>query len=747
MWRDLQLGGVLILLGVSQALAGVGNPQIRTDHPLYPGELAYSTMDRFAQSIIHSGDWGLGLGDSERDVALKLWLWKITHTLHDYTPKLWTPLHDYNRARFRTHSRQNPIRPDPMNPPSIADEDQDSLRWTFSFGYALCSTLHGNLGPQIRAIGQALGKDWRSRCVEIPGDTNHEIYFDGRWRVFDVNAATLLWSSNDPKTAELLGFKDALGPKGGPKHPELLDNAPKFNGRYLPKLVWTPIGKGGKPMHYTWMRDILQLPTLYWDGDEVGRKASALNLTYYAAYNACPIVYALKKGETFTRWFSGDDARKELGLPKPIWWGPNIAGGPGSTCYYSHFLRDWPECCEDTDPLIFSDQSQTDNRYALRDFKVATHGNGLYDWQPNLAAEDWKEGAVAIEGPIDSGSDGITAAGPASVTFAFFSPYIIAAMPAGDADPAIEGATNGAVLEAAADGQVRVEVSVNNGLTFRSVGTLQGNGRIDFTDAAKGRNQYLLRLHLDKGSRLKTLRLRTIVTTCRAVYPKLKSGTTTVTYLADGLNAFEASPDFSSRSTATARDTFVPHDSLVWLGYDEGGRVAWATGRDIGSCIYRITSPKGNLESVSAAVQATWPRPTPKGASGEIAVAPSPDGPWTTMRRVDPEPKQLVGKNMLAFYWIYGTADVSAENLKTAYVRIRFAGDGKPCGIRYWYMYGTYRNANTSPLTITYDWKSGDQMRHHTETVPAGRQQHTYTIDTGPHVKNLKVAFAAAASR
>ena len=50
------------------ALAGVGNPQIRTDHPLYPGELAYSTPKRLAQTILTT-DWGLGLGDSERDQA------------------------------------------------------------------------------------------------------------------------------------------------------------------------------------------------------------------------------------------------------------------------------------------------------------------------------------------------------------------------------------------------------------------------------------------------------------------------------------------------------------------------------------------------------------------------------------------------------------------------------------------------------------------------------------------------------
>ena len=37
---------VLLIPAVAVAAAGVGDPQIRTDHPWYPGELACSTFDR-----------------------------------------------------------------------------------------------------------------------------------------------------------------------------------------------------------------------------------------------------------------------------------------------------------------------------------------------------------------------------------------------------------------------------------------------------------------------------------------------------------------------------------------------------------------------------------------------------------------------------------------------------------------------------------------------------------------------------
>ena len=80
-----------------------------------PGELAYSTLDRFARSIIDSGDWGLGLGDSDRDVALKLWLWKITHTLHDYTPKLLDAAARLQPGEVQDPQPEHPIRPDPSH--------------------------------------------------------------------------------------------------------------------------------------------------------------------------------------------------------------------------------------------------------------------------------------------------------------------------------------------------------------------------------------------------------------------------------------------------------------------------------------------------------------------------------------------------------------------------------------------------------------------------------------------------------
>lgn len=743
--------GLVTAVLTSSVTAEVGNPQIRTDHPIYPGELAYSTQDRLAQSVIHSGDWGLGLGDSERDVALKFFLWRITHTIHDYSPATWTPLHGYFQDKFGEHSKAHPTRPDPKAEAHSADDiDTDAIRWQFSYGYALCGTLHGVIEPQIKAIGKALGKDWRSRRVGIPGDSNHEIYFAGQWRAFDVNAMTLLFSSSDAKTAELLPYKAAFGPKGGPKRPELLDNAPKFNGKYLPKLTWSPRDQNGKLADWNWLHGIFAKDEFFWDGDQEGQYNHGGEQSYFTAYSACPAVYSLKKGETFTRWFSADDAVKDLGLSGRIWWGANLKGGPGSLRSWAHYLRDLPEYCVDTAALVFAEDDQYNNRFSKWNSKNPTHGNGLYQWTPNLAAGDWKDGAIKVQGPVrsGSGSPALTADGDASVTFAFFSPYTIAGLPADNTDPAIDGATHGAVLQADAVGGVAVEISINNGLTFQPAGALKGKGaKLDFTDRVKGRNQYLLRLKLAKNAGLDNLDLRTTVTMCRAMYPKLKAGTTTVTYLADGRSAFDASPDLSSKQNATSPASLVSTDNLAWSGFTDDQKTAWKLPRGTGGGIFKITAPAGRaLDAVSAASCVVLVSPTQEGCWADLAIAPSPEGPWEPLGKVDAQANDLVNKNSTGAIWVYGATDIGKQKLKTAYIRLRLCGADRPSGVRYVRLYGTCPVQGPAPLSITYHWTSGQKAMHHTQLVPANKPQYAYTIETGEEIRNQKVIFAVPAT-
>src|SRR4051812_32560456 len=65
------------------ARADVGDPQVRTDHPWYPGELACSTFARLFAT--QAEDYRRVVGaepKTEEQKALAAWFWRNTHYYH-----------------------------------------------------------------------------------------------------------------------------------------------------------------------------------------------------------------------------------------------------------------------------------------------------------------------------------------------------------------------------------------------------------------------------------------------------------------------------------------------------------------------------------------------------------------------------------------------------------------------------------------------------------------------------------------
>ena len=68
---------------LSQSHAEVGDPQIKTDHPWYPGELAISTFGRLAQTQATVFELETGRRVvSDEDKALASWYWRNLHYAH-----------------------------------------------------------------------------------------------------------------------------------------------------------------------------------------------------------------------------------------------------------------------------------------------------------------------------------------------------------------------------------------------------------------------------------------------------------------------------------------------------------------------------------------------------------------------------------------------------------------------------------------------------------------------------------------
>src|SRR5712691_7823760 len=86
------IGLVIVLLFIGGARAGVGDPQVRTDHPWYPGELACSTFDALFATQAELYQRVVGVKpETDEQKALAAWLWRNTHYFHaeDGAEDLW----------------------------------------------------------------------------------------------------------------------------------------------------------------------------------------------------------------------------------------------------------------------------------------------------------------------------------------------------------------------------------------------------------------------------------------------------------------------------------------------------------------------------------------------------------------------------------------------------------------------------------------------------------------------------------
>ncbi|MHC4716398.1 MAG: hypothetical protein ACYS5V_05465, partial [Planctomycetota bacterium] len=73
----------ILLMGAGTVMAGVGDPQVKTDHPWYPGELSCSTFERLfaTQAELYRRVTGRST-DTDEDKALASWYWRNLNYFH-----------------------------------------------------------------------------------------------------------------------------------------------------------------------------------------------------------------------------------------------------------------------------------------------------------------------------------------------------------------------------------------------------------------------------------------------------------------------------------------------------------------------------------------------------------------------------------------------------------------------------------------------------------------------------------------
>jgi len=184
--RLLVLVWLAVLWGPA-ARADVGDPQIRTDHPWYPGELAMSTFDRLfaTQRAVYSRVTGHAV-DSDQDRALASWLWRNTHFWHGETGKrdLWG----------KGFQAGGDLRP------------REYWSGLFAYGFGLCGTTHSQWTAEFEhLLGHA-----RGRGVGAAGHNAFEVFLQGddygdagKWALLDHDLSTVIF---DPTGQRLLGL-------------------------------------------------------------------------------------------------------------------------------------------------------------------------------------------------------------------------------------------------------------------------------------------------------------------------------------------------------------------------------------------------------------------------------------------------------------------------------------------------------------------------------------------------------------
>ncbi len=174
-----------VLLSFS-ARADVGDPQIRTDHSWYPGELSCSTYERLfaTQADLYQRVVGVKPTTDEQK-ALAAWLWRNTHYFHaeEGAEDLWGQ--GFNKGADRKAREY----------------------WTglFAHGFALCGTTHAQWAPEMEVL---LGHN-RGRVTGVDGHNSFEVflkggaYGDGKWALLDHDVSCVIYSKDGERLLSL----------------------------------------------------------------------------------------------------------------------------------------------------------------------------------------------------------------------------------------------------------------------------------------------------------------------------------------------------------------------------------------------------------------------------------------------------------------------------------------------------------------------------------------------------------------
>jgi hypothetical protein len=190
--RLVAVGIAVAILTGGPARADVGDPQVRTDHPWYPGELSCSSFDRLFATQAANYRRVVGVEPkTEEQKALASWFWRNANYFHamDARQDLWGK--------------------------GFAHEDNWTREyWTglYAFGFGLCGTTHAQWSAEMdRLLGHG-----RGRGAGVDGHSSFEVfltggaYGEGRWVLLDHDISTVVFDAKGERLLSIAEIKADL---------------------------------------------------------------------------------------------------------------------------------------------------------------------------------------------------------------------------------------------------------------------------------------------------------------------------------------------------------------------------------------------------------------------------------------------------------------------------------------------------------------------------------------------------------
>jgi hypothetical protein len=496
----------------------------------------------------------------------------------------------------------------------------------------------GAFGPTTAGLFEAMGFE-QVRSAGIPG-LNHsvtEVWYDGAWHYFDTDVRGVIFRRDGRTIASIEEAREQL---------ELWANPSKKITPFFPDV--RDLGGFG--------RKFAERPAHY---------------SYNWHMSGSTMDFRLRKGESLTRWWRPQGGR----------WSHQEEDA--ETEFFRNLILKPPYGAKTNHPS----------------FTIWTHGNGLFEYAPNLrkGSADFEDGAFSRRN-VELSDRGLTLAGDGEgeAVFEVLSPYVIVPR-VGDLDDRSDD-KEASVVTFSSQGRVTASISLDFGRTFRELKIVPDGGitTLDLTPHLRERYQYLIRFTLEGKKRqtlLSSLDIRTWVQIAPISLPRLRKGLNRLEFKTRDQHGFASTPWMQIPNMGD-REEMGRYWTQPPANYDPGRKLE----RLKGAMEVAFHAPPGRKirwASIGGFFRSHHRQEAPRSAN-EMWVAAGPAGEW----------KRIYRAAVPAWHnhWHYAQDKEIMLEAPAESLRVRYVGDPAVNGVRVNLHSVKPGAAQDDPVTVTHSF-------------------------------------------